>query len=342
MKLGRIWLRCVTILLAMGFPTFAAAQQVGDVLRTSPKVVQAFRSVITKPSQSAVRIRCDGKDVALGAVIGADGWILTKASELYGAKITCKLRDGKEVPARIIGVQEPYDLAMLKVEAKGLTPVEWRPSKEAAVGKWVVTVGPGEEPIALGVVSVGTRPLKPGDQPPKNLGTSGGYLGVQLDEGEGGAKIVAVNKGTPAEKAGLLVNDIVTHIAGKKIVDTESMQNAVQRHKPGAEIIIRFLRDGEESEVKATLAKRPQFLLGNPQERMGSALSNRRGGFPSILQHDTIIKPGDCGGPLVDLDGKVVGINIARAGRTETYAIPSEAVRELLPDLKSGRLAPPD
>src|SRR5262249_11927645 len=45
-----------------------------------------------------------------------------------------------------------------------------------------------------------------------------------------------------------------------------------------------------------------------------------------------------CGGPLVDLDGKTVGINIARAGRTETYAIPSEEVQALLADLKSGKL----
>ena len=71
---------------------------------------------------------------------------------------------------------------------------------------------------------------------------------------------------------------------------------------------------------------------------MGSELSDRRGGFPSILQHDTVIKPIDCGGPVVDLDGKTVGINISRSGRTETYAIPSEAVLALIDDLKSGKL----
>jgi serine protease Do len=42
----------------------------------------------------------------------------------------------------------------------------------------------------------------------------------------------------------------------------------------------------------------------------------------------------------VDLDGKVIGINIARAGRTESYAIPSEDVRRVLPELMSGKLAP--
>ena len=44
----------------------------------------------------------------------------------------------------------------------------------------------------------------------------------------------------------------------------------------------------------------------------------------------------------MDLDGKAVGINIARAGRTESYAIPSETVQALLTDLKSGKLAPKD
>ena len=76
------------------------------------------------------------------------------------------------------------------------------------------------------------------------------------------------------------------------------------------------------------------------QNRMGSALSNRRGGFPKILQHDTVLNPPDCGGPLVDLDGKAVGINIARAGRVESYTIPGEAITPLLADLQSGKLAP--
>ena len=51
-----------------------------------------------------------------------------------------------------------------------------------------------------------------------------------------------------------------------------------------------------------------------------------------------MLKPRDCGSPIVDLDGKAVGLNIARAGRTETYAIPSEEIQKLLPDLKAGKL----
>jgi chorismate mutase-like protein len=74
---------------------------------------------------------------------------------------------------------------------------------------------------------------------------------------------------------------------------------------------------------------------------MGRALSSRRTGYPTILQHDSVVKPADCGGPLVDLDGKVIGLNICRAGRVESWAIPAEVIKAVLPELKSGRLAPP-
>src|SRR5205807_3439514 len=118
--------------------------------------------------------------------------------------------------------------------------------------------------------------------------------------------------------------------------------NTVGRLKPDEKVLLKIKRGQEDIEITATLGKRPKELSGNPQETMGTKLSARRGGFPSILQHDSGIRPEDCGGPLVDLDGKTVGINIARAGRTETYAIPAEDIQPLMPDLKSGKLAPKD
>ena len=73
---------------------------------------------------------------------------------------------------------------------------------------------------------------------------------------------------------------------------------------------------------------------------MGGGISNRHNDFPAVLQHDSVLRPADCGGPLVDLSGKVVGVNIARGGRTETYCVPSEALLGLMYDLMSGRLDP--
>ena len=73
---------------------------------------------------------------------------------------------------------------------------------------------------------------------------------------------------------------------------------------------------------------------------MGSALSKLKNGFAPVIQHDTVLQSSECGGPLVDLSGKVVGINIARAGRVESYAVPADQVRAMLADLESGKLAP--
>jgi serine protease Do len=311
----------------------------------SPKLLAAFREVVAEPARGTLRVLCGGKEVALGTVVGADGWVLTKASEVLDeagqpkGKVVCRLRDGRRLEARVVGVQEAYDLALLKVEAKGLTPVEWRPSKEAAVGNWVATPGPGNDPLAVGVVSVATR-----DVPRRNYGRGapaggGGFLGVLVEPGEPGVIIREVVPRSAAAQAGLKVDDVILSLAGKAIEDVGAVPSTLRRMKPGDVVQIQVRRGDKKLDVKATLGRRPP-TPGEFQNRLGGPLSEHSRGFPTVLQHDTALLPADCGGPLVDLDGKAVGINIARAGRTESYAVPAEVVQRLLPDLKSGKLAP--
>jgi serine protease Do len=310
-------------------------------LKTSPKLIAVFRPVVAKATRSIVEVRCDDKAVSLGTVVGVDGWILTKASELKGP-VVCKLPSGKELPAKLIGAHKKCDLALLKIEAKGLTPIEWRTSKKALPGDWLATPGQDADPVAVGVVSVSTRNPGPREMPPSLPAPSAGFLGVALEEAEGGPKIAMVTEGSAAAKAGLEVNDVVVSVAGKKIVDAETLMNTIGRYKPGDVVTIKIKRDGEAMEFEATLGKRPRSSMSRAdfQNRLGGSLSNRRGGFPTVLQHDTVLLPKHCGGPLVGLDGKALGINIARAGRTETYAIPSELILTLIPELKSGKHPP--
>src|SRR5262249_18275580 len=152
-----------------------------DSLRNGPKVLQAFREVVAKPHEYTVRVLANGKEVAFGTIVDGDGLILTKASELDG-KITCRLADGKVLDAKIVGTHEPFDLAFLKIESKGLPTVAWRESKEVKVGQWVASVGTGAEPVGVGFVSVATRKFKLGDQPLKFFNPSAGWLGVLLEE----------------------------------------------------------------------------------------------------------------------------------------------------------------
>ena len=69
-------------------------------------------------------------------------------------------------------------------------------------------------------------------------------------------------------------------------------------------------------------------------------MSQRHDDFPKVLQHDRSWPPPIAASP-VDLNERVLGINIARAARTETYAVPSEVLLALMYDLMSGRLPPP-
>jgi serine protease Do len=48
------------------------------------------------------------------------------------------------------------------------------------------------------------------------------------------------------------------------------------------------------------------------------------------------LQAAQCGGPVVDLDGRAIGLNIARADRTASYAIPSATVRKLVAELLAG------
>lgn len=324
------------------FGLISATTEVQAQLITSKQLVKLFREVIAQPIQSTVRVKADGKDVALGTIVSKDGWILSKWSEIKGKKfIVCRLPDGRDFEAEVFGHDEPFDLVMLKVDASELYPVVWTDSKAAKVGHFVASVGTDVDPVALGVLSVAAREVK-GAKFVAPTGTPGGYLGIAPDLDFAGVKVQEVLPNTPATKAGVKAEDQILAVNGKLVLNADEFLAILSRSKPGEVVALKISRNDMEIELKATLGERPGTkggkLRGEIQNLMGSKLSDRRAGFPVILQHDSILKPHECGGPLVNLDGKVLGINIARAGRTESYAIPSENVRPLLERLKTRKV----
>jgi len=292
--------------------------------------------VASEAAQSTVQIRVEGKTVALGTVVSADGYILTKASEVKGPA-TVVLADGRELDARVIGRDEAFDLLLLRVPARGLKPVNWSASHSAPVGSWVIVPRPDGRVASVGVVSVAARRVPargPGSYPNPNVG----YLGVTLASSEDGPEVTSVLDDSPAAKAGLKPGDIIYSLAGRRVRNPEELLEVLRDYPPGETVRLVILRDQEFLEKRVTLGKRPvDFSRAEFQNRLGSELSEKRSGFPIILQHDAVIRPQDCGGPLVNLDGQVIGINIARAGRSESYAIPAEVIQRLLPELVQGK-----
>jgi len=323
----------LTLVLAAHSPAQAQRRLVSSRYKNGSAVRKAFRSVVAATNKATVSILSGGKQVALGAVVEPEGYIITKASELDGL-VTCLFRDGRKLNGQIVGIAKDDDLALVKVDADDaeFETVEWRTGDDPRVGNWLATPGTEDVPVSVGVVSVKRRRI-PSPRP---------LLGVSVEDHQHGAKIVQVSKGSGAEKAGLKAGDVITWIAGKAVKNRQILSQQIRQFRPGDMLELKVRRNNNVMRLKATLGSSQNVSSrGAIQNRMGGKLSNRRAGFPDVLQHDSYLKPEHCGGPVVDLNGRVVGINIARAGRTESYAVPANRVLALLPDLRSGKLAPP-
>jgi len=291
-------------------------------------VKAAFRESVARASDATVRIHAEGKAVALGIVVDAGGYLVTKASVLEG-KLTCRLRGGRELEATIVGSNEDHDLALLKVDADKLTPVPWRTGHVPAPGSLVAAAGPDGTPLAIGVVSTEPRRIRGSTRPEPRRG----WLGISLGGGDSGLGITGVMPETAAAKAGIEVGDRIERIDGEVMKSVRQVVETVGSHAPGKTIKLLIRRDNKELELAATLGEWEGSRA--PQDNWGGGpFSRRRWGFPLAMPHDTILHPRDCGGPLVDTDGRVVGINIARALRVTTYAIPADTVRQVLNDLR--------
>lgn len=311
--------------LLSGFP---AALQANE--RSHAKVLAAFRDVIKDPAQSTVRVFSDGRKAALGAVVDSQGFVVTKASELKG-KLECQLQDGRRVAADIVGRDATNDVALLKIEATKLPSIAWADSPDATVGSWLITPGLEVDPVAIGVVSVGAR----------KIAAPSGALGVQLDQKDDVARIERVMPESAAERAGIQNGDLVLKVNSKDIKGRQNLIETVRGYMPGERIDVVVKRGDKEMTLTVTLGNLAQLFHGPGNDRaefqnnLGGQLSDRRAGFTMAIQHDTVLKPYECGGPIVDLDGKCLGINIARAGRVESYAIPATLVREIVGKLKT-------
>ncbi|MEO5997512.1 MAG: trypsin-like peptidase domain-containing protein [Chitinophagaceae bacterium] len=168
-----------------------------------------------------------------GVVISEDGYIVTNNHVVDGADdITVTLSNRRSFKAKMIGVDPSSDLAILKIEAKGLPFLLYGNSDEVKVGQWVLAIGY-----------------------PLNLET--------------------------------------TVTAG--IVSAKGRTLEINRRK-------------SETPIE------------------------------SFIQTDAAVNPGNSGGPLVSIDGKLIGINSAIASPTGSYAgysftIPVNIVRKVMADL---------
>jgi serine protease Do len=289
--------------------------------------------------------------VGSGIIYTADGYILTTASVVGGMEIfKVTLPNGKFMRGKLVGTDDQSNVAVLKVEEKGLTPARLGNSDKVKVGSWLTVVGNSfglPNAVALGLVN-GLREdgfiqmsanVSPGNSGGPVLDTYGdviglvsaklsepsyinamriyedqtgrqsftipaheielpssgvslalpinkvkiiaddiikhgsverGYLGIypeDLDEKtlekyniNKGVLVSEVVKGSPAEDAGLLEDDIILEFGGKGLKDASELRSLIQNAKPEEKVRIKILRDGKKIELTAVLGKtEPQY-----------------------------------------------------------------------------------
>ena len=285
-------------------------------------VMKAYEPVVAIANDSTYRVLVDGEQVALGTAVSGDT-LLTKASEIDEADFKVELARRNFVGGEVVKVFKKYDLALIRVSRGTVRPIDLDLKSGALpLGTFLASVGNRKRPEAIGLISVKTR----------EFASAKGFLGIFLDKVDAGIIIRDVSRRSPASRAGLKVDDVILKLDEKSYSQLPDLIGAVGSHAPGEEVKLLVKRGDEELTLIAKLGIR-QANPGSRMERMnqmGSELSETRSGFPMALQHDCPISPNACGGPVVNLDGEVVGINIARAGRIKSYALPLQVIQQLL------------
>ncbi|HMP78987.1 MAG TPA: PDZ domain-containing protein [Pirellulaceae bacterium] len=295
--------------------------------RQAAEFRNTFQSLAKPHADSVVRIDVERRQVALGTVVSENGRIVSKSSQLPD-QVQIRLADGRTSAATVIARSEELDLALLQTELSGLTPVNLELGGAISAGDFVATLGPERDVRFVGIAATSPREFRFGRGGGNRGRTGGGFLGVQTVPVETGVglAITQIVPDSAALRAGLRPGDRLTHIAGTPVESTEQLVSLLSSRNPGEEVELRVQREDEEVSLIAKLGAQ-QTSAAQYDRWGGGPFSERRFGFPAVIPHDTPLPPTDCGGPIVNTRGEIVGINISRALRVSTYALPLADVR---------------
>ncbi len=292
-----------------------------DTGRDNRQMLKLVQPVAQSVKGSVVQVQCGGRVVALGTVVTADGYVLTKRSELSGDPIRVQLADNRLVPARVAAVRRRNDLALLHLETETpLKPLQFS-NRVPPIASFLLSPDRRGRPIGIGVV--GTRPRRVADE---------GKLGVRLiGDNQGRARVDRVEPKSGADIAGIKTGDLIVGIDGREENNKAGVLQTLQSMFPGDRVKLTILRPNDAQgvdrlEMNASIIEWALMLESDSDSRVNGPRNMRMSGFDSVIQHDTVLDPDECGGPVLDTAGRVVGVNIARAGRVVSYMIPSSLI----------------
>jgi putative serine protease PepD len=162
----------------------------GSVAEIAQRVLP---SVVSIDAQSA-----DGGATGSGFVIDASGYILTNnhviaASVTSGGEITVLLNSGSSYPAKVVGRDSAYDLAVLKITGATLKALQFGDSDKVAVGDSVIAIGSPlglSGTVTLGIISAKDRAVTAGESRADNSFINALQTDAAINPGNSGGPLV--------------------------------------------------------------------------------------------------------------------------------------------------------
>ena len=270
--------------------TGLTTEQVADMVSPSVVVITTEQVVYSQWSwygQNQVE-----SGAGSGVIISSDGYILTCAHVVDGAStITVTIGD-TDYTATLVGEDTTSDIAVIKIDADGLTPATVGNSDSLKVIQMDASVSPGNSGGGLFNMNgelIGIVNAKSSSSDAEGLGfaipindaikvaqellengyvTGRPYLGItylavedaqtaaQLGVNAYGVYVVEVVKGGPAEKAGLQAGDRIVSVDGTEIASKDDLGTLMQKHAAGDTLSITIAREGQMQTVNVTLGEK--------------------------------------------------------------------------------------
>ncbi|MDT4291253.1 DegQ family serine endoprotease [Methylomonas sp. MO1] len=239
-----------------------------------PEMEEFFRRFFQGPGRG--NSPRETNSLGSGFVISKDGYVLTNHHVVNNAsEIVVKLKDRRELIAKLIGSDESTDVALLKVEAKDLPVVEVGSPEQLQVGEWVLAIGTPfgfDQSVTAGIVSAKGRSLPDGNYVPfiqTDVAINPGNSGGPLFNMQG--KVVGINSQIYSRSGGYMGLSFAIPIdVAMNVVDQIKSKGKVSRGWLGVQIqdVTRQLAEsfGMDRPHGALVSK---VIPGGPAEKAG-------------------------------------------------------------------------
>ena len=277
--------------------------------------------------EGVLKIADQRTTISLGTLV-EDNLVLTKASSLPTRQ---RLRGidyrEREYDLTLVYQDPAFDLAVLEIGPNDLTPMQFQTDKTPELGEVLLCVNAPGQAVVSARSAVGTPDSGDPESP---------FLGVEMsrfEESDRGVTIAGILPDGAAMAAGLRAGDLIVRVNGSEV--GQSLREALQLFRVGDRVQVAIERNGVEMTVPVQLRRRPEYADGLPTPFGNDIVeaNERRTGFGPAIRHDALLGPRDVGAPLVDLQGRVIGLQIAHADRSTNWALPAATLRSVLAEI---------